>query len=289
MIEIKQRELPVTISSSKIKLFLECKAKYFFKYLTTLSVKEKVWPGTLFGKTCHSLTEDLIKYINEEQPKGDIIKLLKDQFGDRFKIEREKETQENNRQWKTTRGYNEEEFIRVGNKYSNLLIKFLLQIIPTDLFELHSELELSHPWIDPNINLKGIIDLIFFYNDPPPRYSINDLKVTKKSSKYYFVDWDRDIQSLIYEYLTFKEYNFYADNFDFLVMNYEENNIFLKRKIIEINTKNSIDYYNYLNIILQEMKSFIVDPKITLKEKNTMNNCSWCEYGAWCKAYEKNN
>lgn len=268
---IRTREVPITLSTAKIKLFSECKAKFFFKYLTDISIKQTKWPGTLFGKACHSIMEDMVLQLNEKIERKEILKNTNGQFERKFYGLKE----EFKKELKFPRSYDEDDLISKGNKYSYSLVEFLLQVIPLDYFSLLTEKEFTVNWeYDKDILINGIIDLLLFKDKE--NYYINDLKVTKDNGKYFFVNWQYNIQSLLYEYITNQEYKVPPKAFNFIVLNYEDKTLFMKRKFIEeINLK-------YLNNLFQKIKEYILHPFITIECKNYNSKCRWCEFKKVC-------
>lgn len=271
---IREIKSPVEISASKINLFKECPVKYYFRYLTNIQVKQTIWPGNLFGQTLHHILENTIEAINNNTDFNSILIDSKGKFEEIFFKLRE----EAGKDWKKSRTYDEPEFLKKGEKFANILIKFLFKFFPEESGQIISERKFKHPWIfNDDIVINGITDVIIF--DKENQFDIVDLKVTSNSEQYYFVHWDWNVQSLIYEYLTNKEYGGYASTFNFIVINHDDKTLFLKKKLID--RPDDLKYYfNYLGNIINIMYEFIHKPDLKMKN---YGNCKWCEYKKYCE------
>lgn len=271
---IREIKHPIEISASKINLFKECPIKYYFRYLTDLDVKQTIWPGNLFGQTLHRILEDTIKQVNDKIDFNSIVIESKGKFQDIFFKLRE----EAGKDWKKSRAYDEAEYLKKGEKFTNILLKFIIKFLPESSSQLMSECKFKHPWfMNADVVINGITDLIIFNQDNT--IDIVDLKVTSNSEQYYFVYWNWNVQSLIYEYLTFKAFERYASTFNFIVVNHDEKTLFLKRKYVE-QPQDMEQYFGYLNNIITQMYEFIFAPDLSLKCYG--NGCKWCEYKNYC-------
>jgi len=268
------------ISQSQLNLFATCKAYYFFRYLTNLGDLGIVWPGNLFGKTLHAILEDILKMISEgRRDEADILRSIKGMFPDKFS---ELRTAAGKR-WRASREYNEEKFNIEGEKYARVLASFINKFLPQTFHELKSEMKVEIPF-DEKVVITGIIDVALFHT--PEQYEIFDLKITTDSSKFYFVDWEYETQSLLYELLTHKTYNNKMDAFTFVVINRHEKALFLKQRYLsmDVDNVNEDTKYQELYASVKELRDFIYNIPSDIKKLkcNKYDTCRWCEYKKFC-------
>jgi len=273
--KLRTIQKPFPISQSKINLFNMCKLKFFFRYLTDIGDHDTVWPGTLFGKTLHAILEEILKMINEgNKVELDIIRATRGMFEQKF-IELRDEVKN---RWKESRAYDPVKYIDDGEKYSRILASFILKFIPPTYKNLMSELEVNVPY-DEILSLTGIIDMLLINNDN--EYNVFDFKTTTESEKFYFVNWDFEIQSSLYEMILQKRFEQAISSFGFIVLNREERTLFLKQKLSILETADNViirerNLHNKIN----ELKIFTFGEraKLGVYKCNKFDVCRWCSY-----------
>ena len=267
------------LSKSKIDLFYDCCWKYFFRYLTNYPVTPTVWPATLFGETIHEILEFVVASMKSQQTQSFIIKSIKPMFKEIF----DRKLVEKQDNFRKSRAYKYDIMLEDGEKYAKLLAMFVVGYFK-DFYDIHSEVSFDLQ-IFPNIRFTGFADLVVF--DSEDSYSIIDFKTTKDSYKYYVIDWKRDLQSNIYLYLGKNMFNnMYAKKFGYLVMNYQDDQLFLKSNKIKENQLEDVHYIT----LLKNYATPILDFHINFREakyKNSNcgnhNKCYWCAYKDLCK------
>ncbi len=266
------------LSKSKIDLFFDCHWKYFFRYLTNYPVVPTVWPATLFGETIHEILEFVIEQMQQKQKESTILKAISPMFKTIF----DRKMDEKQNDFKKSKNYRYDTTIRDGEKYSKILASFVINYFK-DFHTIISEVAFEQQVL-PNVKFTGFADLIVF--DSPETYSIIDFKTTKDSYKFYVIDWNYDLQSNIYLYLSKNMFsNIYAKRFSYLVMNYETNQLFLKSNKTKENLLSDEHYIKlfeaYSNPILEFSVNFTADK---FKKINaTLEKCYWCAYKDKCK------
>lgn len=278
--KLKPRKDIIQISNSKIGLFNTCYLQFYFRYLTDYPVKPVVWPATLLGEALHKIVELSIQYMNANRNVN--LKKLKKEIQDNidsFKKIYDVMLIEKQNEFKKSRGYDYDEFVEKGEKYRDLLINFVIGYF-YDYDEIKTEAEFKTMWKD-NVEMIGYIDLLARKDK---EYSIFDLKVTKDSFKYYFVDWDFNFQSQIYEMLTYKSdfsFDTWAKDFSFIVCNHEDKTLFFKQKMLS--KPDDIDaYFSILNSNIDSLINFIKDPRPMNVNNVRTITCRWCNYNSIC-------
>ena len=273
--EINSTSTKIFLSASRINIFLSCPVLYFLKYHTDIGSIDIVWPGTLFGQTLHKILELVITQLNNKINKNDIIKQIPRNFTTIFT--QLKQEAEDRNVWRKSKAYTEKNFYTTGEKYALLLTKYLINFFSNEQILL-SEQKFVYPWLnDENVIITGITDVIIKNNDD---YEIFDLKVTQTSQSYYFVYWDKMIQNLLYEYLTYQEYKTYTSRFSYIVLDYNQKMLFLKQKKIQ-KPQNIFNYFSSLNNIIIQIKEYIATPNFS--KKNYSDNCKFCAYKLYCQ------
>lgn len=276
MYELREIKKPWPISQSQINLFSKCKLLFYFRYLTNIGDLSTIWPGNLFGKTEHAILEEILKIIIEgRRDENDILRSIKGMFPEKFEALRIAA----GKRWGVSREYNKDVFNTDGEKYARVLASFINKLIPQQFSKLQPEFRLSIPY-DEYVNVMGIIDIVLFHDEN--KYEIFDLKITTDSKKYYFVDWEYEFQSLMYEYLTQNEFKNKMDAFTFVVLNRHEKALFLKQRILSLDVDQRLDDEKYkdLHFAIKELRDFIFNIPEDLKKLkcNQYNECRWCSY-----------
>lgn len=273
-LEFKDITLPIKVDASKINLFNTCPFKFYLRYYSNLEVKDTTWPNTVFGTSVHKVVERAFKSFNN----GVDLQIVLDSidFEKDFLYYKEKA----GKSFRESRYYDEEEFIKLGKKYSAAIVKFIYNHFDTaKVYIIKPEIKFTckFSFVD-DIECVGKLDSLIQYNSG--LYDIYDLKTTSKNEQYLFVNWDEAIQDLMYEYLTFMDYKQFANSFNFLVINKDEKMIFLKSKIITSpETEEELrEYFSPLTISIKRMKKFLLLPyeeKIKFK-LHAYNTCRYC-------------
>lgn len=284
MKEIKYNEKeihkPFPISQSKINLFNSCKLQFYFRYLTDLGDMSITWPGTLFGKTEHAILEDIIAKIKEgERKELALIRSIKGSFQSKF----DEFVKEAGKKFKESRAYNYNEFVAEGEKYAKVLASFINRFIPQEFHRLESEKNLTIHY-DKEIDLTGIIDVMLFQDEK--NFDIFDLKNTTDSEKFYFVDWDFEMQSTMYDLISSKHYKGKMNSFAFIVMNRDDRTLFIKQNY-SILRDDEVEERRFKNLKqdIDNVKTFVFGKREELKRYkcNKYDSCKWCGYSAVCK------
>ena len=281
--KVKPAKDIVQISNSKLGLFNTCYLQFFFRYLTDFPVKPTVWPATLLGEALHKVVELSIEQMNSSTV-SKIDKLKKEIKSNvsSFKEVYDIMLEEKKHEFKKSRGYDYNEFVEKGEKYRDLLINFMINYF-YDYDSIQTEREFKTMYTD-DIELIGYIDLLGFKNN---EFSIFDLKITKDSYKYYFMDWDYNFQSLIYEYLSYKdnvcktETPKWASDFSFIIVNHEEKTLFFKQKFLE-QPKDVKEYFSNIDKAINNVVNFVRQPKFIDEYKPSAVTCKWCNYKEIC-------
>lgn len=151
-----------------------------------------------------------------------------------------------------------------------------------DHFENEKEFEIQIPkeFLDKkqkiSITMKGVYD-------HKRESDIVDFKTTSMPEKYYFVDWERDIQSLLYFFSFKEEGGEYPKSFTYVVFNILDSMFFVVKHDYA-NTKESIDimkknFKQYIDYFV-EMHKKASDNKYWNPEKT---RCKFCDYNKICE------
>lgn len=271
----------VTLSASKINLFYECPRKYLFRYLYQLDkpILSTSWPASGLGDSTHKI----IEWANKSLKEGEDQKVIFNNTAIKFQEFYDSWLTKNKKSFKKSKDYNYEKFVKNGQKYSNLVVKFLFNYFDThtDVLPEH-EFEMEYEFV-PGVKLKGIIDIIYFFED---KYKIIDFKTTKESEKFYFIDWMLDTQSLIYLYYCLKKYSNLPESFSYLVLNHELKTLFFK-ETYDFEEKEK-KLFRGLTMQVNEVAEYTKCPDLSLANP-VATKCRWCEFAEMCdKKYKVN-
>lgn len=278
MKELKYKKYDkIFISASKINLFYECPRKYFYRYLYEWKEEEKIkqvsWPGSGFGDSIHKILEWCSIKLMEGLSQKEIMDLVKGKFKDYYDIWLKK----NAKTFMQSKGYSYKKFVEKGEKYAILITKFYMSYF-TDFTEIlpEEEFEIKYDLLEgKDVYLKGIIDLVYFSEDD---FKIIDFKTTKESTKFYFVDWRIDTQSLIYLYYCLQKYNKFPSSFSYLVLNHMEKTLFFKEQFIE----EKETFFRNLTDQIDTIYDYTKNPDFELSNSSA-SACKWCEYKGICE------
>ena len=227
--EAKPLKLPYDISYSKLSLFDDCPNKFFFKYLCETGIKPIAWSSAVIGTAAHAAVEDWA--IAAYGPERRIMS--RDEVVGTFlgKYEMELAKAKSESQYKVVRDWDEDKYVECAKNsviaVTEFLPGYLSRRCGSDEVHLQPEVEISTPFEhDRRANLKGIIDMRCLVGDKVVAFF--DLKTTKDSTKWYWVDWEDNIQKTIYEYLMTSESGELPERFGYVVVNYLARTIFAK-------------------------------------------------------------
>ena len=273
----------IKISYSKIHLFHDCPRQYFYRYLTDLKIKPTIYPGNLIGQVFHNAMEQTVKMKNENKSDQEIIISLKGRFEELYA----KKVEENKSDYRVSRELSSKKdtFFKSHDRMMIQIVKFVLSYFFQENVKIVSEQSFDIVWDwDHDVIVTGVLDLQL-------QYDVNrivDLKITKDSSTYYFVNWVENIQDLMYEYYSWKTFGVLPASFSYLVFNREEGTLFFKEKKIVGNIEFE-SYFKYLHDEIQKLKAFILNPDMELVNPSE-SKCRWCVYSNMCTfKYESEN
>jgi len=221
----------VYLSYSKLNLFKDCPKQFYFRYLRE-DIKEKptVWPGNIAGRVFHKAIETAINMKND----GTSDKLIIAELDGKFQEWYELEVEENKKFYKKSKEIAmNSKFFQQHDKMMKSVIKFILGYFyhQKNNIIIKPEKEYSIEWKwDKDIIVSGIVDLEiheqidFEIFD----YQIFDFKVTKDSTNFYYVEWDKAIQKIMYEYFIWNTHKKFPEAFTYLVFNREDKLLFFK-------------------------------------------------------------
>jgi len=269
----------IPLSYSKINLFDSCPRQFFYRYLTDIPLRPTKWPGTFVGQIIHEAVEYTINQMNDGGEPKKILKELKGTFKDKFAEEKKK----NKEHYRASRelNSNKEKFYKDGDKGMLKVVSFILEYLFTQPnIIIYPEAEFNIPWKwDDEIMLRGFIDILI--KMPDGTNLIYDLKITKDSTTYFYVDWKTSYQKMFYEYFVSQKYGKPPGSFCYIVYNREDRTIFLKEKYAD-DVKPNKKYFSHLHDRLVGLKEFVKNPDLSLANPNE-TQCNWCIYKDYCE------
>lgn len=270
---------PVNISPSKLNLFLKCPLQYYFRYLYNWKKKpiQTNWPGSGFGDATHKTLEWSLNELKNGKPTTQInreLVMLKvwTMFYDKWLKEKKEDGS-----LKISKNYNYEKFTSKGEKYCKYMIQLMFKECKNFKILKTEEKFSSDFKFLKRVEINGIIDLALFFTD---KYKLFDFKTTKEGEKFFFVDWERDIQSLIYQYYYYILLEEMPHSFCYLVLDHEKKVIFSK-EIYLSKIKKTKKHFKYLIDSLKFIRDFSLNPDLSMANPSE-NNCRWCDYKFWC-------
>lgn len=272
----------LTLSASKIIMMTDCFGKYYFRYIKGLK-KENIYPGTLFGKAIHKIAEEALK-LKLSEDDNTIYERFKNRFDEYYLKMKVEETKSGDRTFCETRDYDEQTYIQSSNKIANTFLKFILKYFNTYWIKsIHNEKQVEGEYDllkieGVKLKLNGFVDLMIEGEDG---YDIYDFKTTKHSSKFYCIEWDKDIQSLIYLYLLNKEYNKLGNSFSYIVLNQDEKVLFSQTKIINGSYEKMEDRFHNLTSMLTNCVYLHMNGTQD-DYKPEQQKCNWCKDKKYC-------
>lgn len=283
-----RKQYDLFFSQSRYNLMNDCLGKYYFQYIENVKIPFNIWPATLFGQVVHVVIEQVTeKYKTDESFKNGIDKyregiltkspadkIVPELFTKEYELQYKKEVKE--KRFKESRGYDYDKTISDGQKWIKKVIDFMVIHVGFDGVE--SEMKITSDIDEYKMRITSYLDLVKITDD---NVFIFDMKNTKHPQKFYFKNWDKDIQSNIYIALLLREKKLKAKYFSYLVFSMEEAMIFANS--VELSEENR----EKANVLLDNLtKRFY---KLHQKAKDvslwspSAERCKWCEVKKVCK------
>jgi hypothetical protein len=219
--------------------------------------------------------EEYINGLNSGISYEELDTIFKNSFKKYFLLERNELT--DNKVFKESKDFrlHKEQFFKKGDKGINIILNFIKKYFQHyDIIESEKEYNIS--W-DNKINTIGYIDIKLVKDNI---ISIIDLKVTADGHNFWWVNWQEDIQSMIYDYLVYKDSGQYPESFAYLVYDRTLEMLYFKERT-------QIKQTNYLNEIIDNLYEFILkavdDETYALSlSKSDEKQCMWCTFKNKC-------
>ena len=281
-----------SISYSKLSLFKACPRQYYHRYIEKSKIKETTYPGGLYGQACHLGLEQIIKTLSDGGTAKDVEGLMVGAFPTLFEQAKEelKDTFKESREFREDR----KGFMTDGDRALRSIARFFTLYFQ-GWSELKSEEKYQFEW-RPRVECVGVVDARFIY--PNGEYSIVDLKITADGSKFWWIDWYKDTQSLMYDFLLNKETGILPKSFAYMVYDRTLKTLFVKERNIEP-TVELEPLYNLLDEridLLAKFNEYCTDDEtigdsMSLSIANpSMEGCKWCPWSKTCtKKWESKN
>ena len=250
--------MTIKFSASRYGLQKQCLGKYHFNYIEKLPVTKTTWPATVMGSSIHSYIENYLGLLSNE---NDIKKLppLSVTYASQ-----KKNVLDSGEKIGKPRGYSEESFLSEHDLWVKDIMRFLFLYLPNGkrVFEEEINFEIGDVTVNGFIDLQVIDDQNYIF----------DFKTTKNPQKYFFIDWERDIQSLLY--MVAKR----AHSFSYLVFDKEN-------KLILTQSRGGyhLDQESGLKQMTQEFVSLHHQSADSKLWSPSPEGCKWCEYKKNCK------
>jgi len=275
----------------------DCLGKYYYQYIEKPNVKRNTWSTTIFGEIIHEQIDLFLKkYQIEASFKKEVDKIIskskikfEQDFLKKHELHFEKIFEETLARYKKekikvtfTRKFPTKTFLEFGDKWGPEVLKFIVRYLNiNEQFENEKEFSIQIP--KEFLSKKTTIKMSGIY-DHKREEDIVDFKTTSMPEKYYFVDWDRDIQSLLY-YFSFKEESGrYPKSFTYVVFNILDSMFFVVKHDYA-NTKESIDIMK--KNFKQYIDYFLEKHDVSSDNSNwnpEVTRCKFCDYNKICKA-----
>ena len=264
---------PISISYSRLSLFGDCPAQFYFRYMTDLKVAETTWPGTIFGKAMHKVLE--FSFPNATITGSSFRPSAEDTFEAEFVHQREKA----GAAFKMSRGYSEAETIANGRKLAPRLVQFMSTYLGDAFVEAVPEADHVVAWnLDAvSADIRLIIDVT-----AEAGARVLDLKCTKHPEKYWFMDWAKDLQSLTYRWACETMSGNPVQRFEYVVLNPEERTLFIKG-----DRCGDHGQWQALRSAISGVAAFIANPDWETAALPSEHQCRWCDYGKVCTRRHK--
>lgn len=229
-----------------------------------------MWPGTIFGWAMHEILEKaiLMKRVGESVQK---IKSELLHFPELYDKVREEKGEEEGFVYKETRNSYRELAVEKGVRLAPIFLAYVLgRFLPDNEYFPEFGMEVVADF-DEDIILRGTTDLLIKSADG--RYFIVDFK-TSKLTKWFFVDWEKDLQSQMYT-TALTQMGQEPESFEYLVLQHSMG-IILSHKA---QLKKS--WLRYLRKEIKEYKKRHLNPQWEYFSPGSFK-CTWCEYSRVC-------
>lgn len=267
-----------SISASKINLINDCLGKYHFRYILKTEQKEITFIATIIGLVIHSLMEECVKMIQKRSNIKLINKFIEDNFKLKYDSMLISESNKNKLIYKK-RGFKEPETIKSGIKWTKEFIIFLNNYLLKYSKEVFTEKKFEFEY--KNYKINGFID--FLSINSKDELHVLDFKTTSDLRKWYFVDFNSDIQSLFYSFAILKEYNKLMKKFSYLILSKDDKIIFVNSEKENRTENQIIEAFDKIILLIENAN------------KNSSNNefysptetkCGFCSYSNICSSYK---
>lgn len=271
----------ISISASKIKVaFEDCFGKYYHQHVLKEKTEQVIWPGTSLGEIIHKYIENSINAIQNNITYKDFKQTINfEQTFQEYLVQYKKDK----KLFKYSRDTNKKQFVLKGQKYSELFVKFIYGYIAleqqdTKLFIPEHKIEL----FDEAGKKSGIIDLLKISHDDI--YKVIDFKTTKDWNKWFYLDWENDIQSMMYFYLIKEKYQTYVKEYDYMILDHDKRALFFKSNTY---TQEEIEKaIEKIKKLINLLLSLHKDPEKELAKKlyrPEKTKCYFCDFKDNCK------
>lgn len=248
----------IKFSASRYGLQKTCLGKYHYNYIEKVPVTRTTWPATVIGSSIHSYIENYLGLVSNENDIKKLPPLSVTYHSEKTSI------LDSGEKIGKPRGYVEETFLSEHDLWIKDIIRFLFLYLPPGkrVFEEEINFEIG------DVTVNGFIDLQVLGEE---NY-VFDFKTTKTPQKYFFVHWERDIQSMLY--MSAKK----AHSFSYLV--FDKNN-----KLILSQSRGAYhpDEENFLKEMTNEFVKLHHHSADTKLWSPSVEGCKWCEYKKICK------
>jgi len=274
----------ITLSYSKISLFKKCPTEFYYKYVIKDNSVETSWPGGVAGSAIHLGLEKYITALNEGMPLKQAEHFIDNSFEILFNEAKEEIKQDPKKVFKESKEFrlHKEDFFKGGNR----ALKAVLSFYNNYLYNRVSvEPEKEYKGLIKKINLTGIIDVKITDND---EIKIIDLKITGDGSNFWWIDWNQDIQSKMYDLLIYQNFKKVPVSFGYLVYDRTLNFLYFKERMKYNNILEETGHDLYLEDKIKEVERFIQKSLEDEEYGKSLSNpqekeCQWCSYSHKCK------
>lgn len=278
-----------------------CLGIFYYQYVKKEVVTKHTWSTTVFGDVIHlQLEEFLNKYKDNTEFKTLVSKIINkkkikfakefltehdlgfEQLYDRIKNEYEKEK---STIIKFTKKFPEKTFFDYGNKWGPEVLKFIVKYLKIDepfTSEKRFEVELTKKQIDSKVLKHHKIILNGVY-DHIREHDIIDFKTTTVPEKFYYIDWHRDLQSLMYYFAFYLENGKFPEGFTYIVFNILDAMFFVTQHSYDNSDDQVKIMKKHLSNVINYFLSLYSKAEDTRYWKPEKTKCHFCYYNKICK------
>lgn len=264
----------LTLSQSRLNKIESCFGQFYYSDIQKIKVPWIIWPGTLFGSIAHSVAETAMVIKNSGASDREVLIKVDGGFAKLFDTELEKQVARDGK-FQRTRYYNKETFLHEGNlRTLNLIKEVLLDLRKEDWKTLHPETNLKSDY-NTDYSLDGTIDLLVELKDGT--YRIFDYKTTANLDKFLHKDFEKDFQSIMYEYLVKKNLKQKVHSFTYYAQSSKEDSFLKNHHEIQ---KDRFSYIDEKISSLTEKIKLANEGNIEYTPEKT--TCKFCAYSTIC-------